>query len=453
MDSCSLDGALGAAEALSSGSVAIYLQSASATNSYNGESNSFYSFNDPGLDVTIEPDPSLGAGAVSVFDARYLPGSSILTLSGSGSLTLNDVQMQNATSTTSGGALHITSSLSVTCNSCVFTNNQTVANSNGGAIGVDNVVAGDLTVNDSTFSDNWAFGVGGAIGEYASNGTMTITNSTFTGNQGYYGGAIGEGANGGGTLNVSGSTFTNNSANIGGGIDNADIGGSSSAVVQYSTFVDNTAEATGGAIASNLNFGGGNLVVLRSTIDDGAGTTPAVAAGGGTTVFAGSLIAGSQSSLCAGTISDAGYNVESDASASCGFTQSSDAVAGSDPGLAKLADNGGATLTEQVSAASSAANSIPSTPSTLVIINATPYTLCANPDVDQTGVAQATAGGCSRGALDATHLATSSVPSVTAPLTSSSATQSFSLAAWEDRARAVTSSRRRARVARSCRRH
>lgn len=428
-DFCSLQGAFDAAAALSSGTVAIYLEDAGTSNTYQGESNALYSFDDPGLDVTVQPDPSLGAGAAAVFDARYLPGTSILTLTGSGSVTLDDVTMQNGDAMSSGGAIRISSDLTVSVNDATFDNNQSIANSNGGAIGVDNGTTAQLDVNDSTFNNNWAIGVGGAIGGYDNNGTTTITDSTFSDNHGDYGGAIGEGAAGAGTLDVTGSTFEGNSAIWGGAIDNADIGGSSNAVVQDSTFVDNVASTTGGEIANSANFGTGNLVVLRSSFNDGAGTTPAIAGDGGTTVFAGSVVAGSDAALCEGTISDAGYNLEADSSASCGFTASSDASPGSLIGFAALANNGGNTLSEELSAASPAAAAIPSSPATSVSINATPYVLCTNPDADQTGVSQSTLHGCSLGALDATYLAVQSTPSVVAPQMALTATQAFSLAA------------------------
>ena len=428
-DFCSLQGAFDAAAALSSGTVAIYLESSGAATTFQGESNTLYSFNDPGLDVTVQPDPSLGVGAISVFDARFVPGSSILTLSGSGSVSLSDLQMQNADSTTSGGAIWIRSDLTVSVNDVTFDNNQTVANSNGGAIGIDNAASANLIVSNSDFANNWAIGVGGAIGGFQNNGTTTITDSTFTDNHGDYGGAIGEGAYGTGTLSVTGSTFQGNSAIYGGAIDNADIVGASNAVVQYSTFVDNVASSTGGAIANGVNSGTGTMVVVRSTFDDGAATTPAIAAGGGSTTFAGSLLAGSSPTLCAGAIDDAGFNLESDVSASCGFAGSSDAAPGSDPAFAALADNGGPTMTELVSAASAAAAAIPSSPATSVSINSTPYVVCATPDVDQTGVARSTPHGCALGAVDAAYSASQSMPRVVAPVGAQSATQSFALSA------------------------
>ena len=428
-DYCTLQGALDAAGALASGPVTVYLESSGPDAAFQGESNALYHLVDPGLDVTIEPDPSLGAGAVTFFDARFVPGSSLLTLSGSGSVSLSDVEMIHGDATSSGGAIRISSDLTVDVSDSTFDDNATIGNSNGGAIGVDNGVGAQLTVSNCSFVDNWAIGVGGAIGGYQSSGTTTVVDSSFVDNHGDYGGAIGEGAAGSGTLSVSGSTFEGNSAYWGGAIDNGDIAGDSTGVVQDSTFVDNVATSTGGAIANGINSGTGTLYVLRSTIDDGAASTPAVAGGGGATVFAGSVVSGSDLTLCAGTISDAGYNLEADAAASCGFVLASDVPAGSAVGLGDLSDNGGTTLSEELAATSPAADAIPSSPATVVTLDATPYLLCADPDTDQTGTATATPLGCTLGALDATHQVAAPVPVVVAPTSVLAASASVELSA------------------------
>jgi len=426
LDHCSLQGALDAA-ALSAGPVAIYLEDVGTSVTYQGDSGVLYHFDDPGIAVAVQPDPSLGTGAVSVFDARLSPGASILTLSGNGSVTLMNVEMDNADATTNGGALRISSYLAVTVDNATFIHDQTISHSNGGAIGLDNGLQANLTVNNSRFIDDWAVGVGGAIGEYQNSGSTTVSGSTFSGNYGGYGGAIGEGSGGSGSLSVNDSTFLDNSAIYGGAIENSADGGDSTALVQFSTFVDNSASNTGSAIASTLFTGSGQLGVVRSTVDAGTASTPAIAVGPGGATITGSIVSGTTTSLCSGTILDGGYNLETDASAGCGFTGPHDAPAGSDPGLATLASNGGPTMTEQVSAASAAAAAIASSPSIGGTFDSMPYVVCANPDTDQSSVAHSTALGCTMGALDATYLVAQSTPVVTAPADSAPATATFAL--------------------------
>src|SRR5208337_2094148 len=129
-----------------------------------------------------------------------------------------------------------------------------VSNSGGGGI----FNAGTLTVNNSTFTDNYAYD-GGGISNY---GTLTVNNSTFTDNSSHGGG--GGIFNDPGTLTVNNSTFTNNSApdgtdqGYGGGICNQ---GGSALNITNSTFTDNSAFG-GGGISSN----GGTGMVTNCTI-------------------------------------------------------------------------------------------------------------------------------------------------------------------------------------------
>ncbi len=426
-DRCTLQGALNAAGALSSGPVAVYLESDVTSNAYVGELNSLYTFADPGLAVTIEPDPGLSAGTPSVFNARSLPDTSIFTVSGSGTLTFNNVLMENGDSHASGGAINIGANMTVNVTGSQFLNNQTISNSNGGAIEVTS--GATLTVTNSSFTDNFAVGVGGAIdGGLGGGSTITVTNSTFTGNHGEYGGAIGNGTLfGAGTLTVTGSTFVDNSATDGGAIDNGDIAGSGTTRVGLSTFVGNTA-ADGGAIDNGDGGGTGTVSLTRSTVDNAGGSVSALNNAAGTFAVAGSIVAGSGGTLCTGTIVDDGYNMESDSARTCHFGAVTDALPGSSPGLATLASNGGPTQTEESSAAAPA-HTIPAVPSTIVSVNAVPVTLCTVSDVDQTGTAQLTPNRCTMGALDATYQATQTTPVVLAPSTSASATQTFALTA------------------------
>ena len=107
---------------------------------------------------------------------------------------------------------------------------------NGGALYAE----GNVTIVDSTFTDNIATADGGVL--YAWNGarTVSISNSVFDGNTaGFQGGAV-LAAN----VTVTGSTFTENNAYAGGAIF-----ATTTATVTISTFTDNDAAfSSGGAI-------------------------------------------------------------------------------------------------------------------------------------------------------------------------------------------------------------
>ncbi|MBA4247060.1 MAG: hypothetical protein C0444_02025 [Microbacterium sp.] len=190
----------------------------------------------------------------------------------------------------------------------------------GGAIYVD----GDLTVDNSTFTDNSADEDGGAIYVDTVTGdpTIIVTDSTFSGNatgplidgfDGYSGGAIYSDSTG--TFTITGSEFTENSASFLGGAvfgyavsteestlssnsaggggalyatlmasiestysdNSAEYGGAVMALAYAasigSTFVGNEASFAGGAIASGMGGGGGfggygSMQSLNSTFVD-----------------------------------------------------------------------------------------------------------------------------------------------------------------------------------------
>ena len=128
------------------------------------------------------------------------------------------------------------------------------ANSIGGAI---YNVNGTLSISDSSFSHNSAYG-GGAI--YNVNGTLSISDSRFSGNSAEAGGGAIYNANG--TVSISDSVFSHNSAWGGGAISNGDDG---ELGIVNSTFSDNSAENVGGAIS---NGDDGELSIVNSTFSD-----------------------------------------------------------------------------------------------------------------------------------------------------------------------------------------
>ena len=138
-----------------------------------------------------------------------------------------------------------------------------------GKLGIMNT--GNLTVTNSTFSDNHS-DTGGAIFNYEG-GSLTVTNSTFSSNSatGSGGGAI---CNYGNSLTVTGSIFSGNSAGSGGGILNF----TGAINITSSIFSDNSAASTGGSI-TNL----GTLTITDSTFTGNStkGSNDAIVSAGG----------------------------------------------------------------------------------------------------------------------------------------------------------------------------
>jgi hypothetical protein len=186
-----------------------------------------------------------------------------------------------------GGTVHIANS--------TFTDNNDGGGYQGGAI--VNFFSSTLTVNNSTFTNNTAFGqpgAGASSGAIINYGTLSITDSAFSNNASN---AAGVTQNVGGTMTVSGSVFSNNTTVVppgatqspGGGVflngvgstltvtnsafsnntansDGLDGGGAiynqSTANIVDSTFVNNSTNANGGAIANGI--GGNSYLTLAN---------------------------------------------------------------------------------------------------------------------------------------------------------------------------------------------
>ena len=193
-----------------------------------------------------------------------------------------------------------------------ITNGSTTAT--GGGINND----GNLTLVNSTVSDNTSSGFGG--GAIYSASSLNITGSTISGNT-----ANGNGNGGGiagiGTINITNSTISGNSGAYGGGII---------------TFTNAVMRITSSTISNNSsqNFGGGVLeqaggATIRNAIiaDNTAGTT---------------------SPDVNGTFNSEGYNlIENVSGATINETQNAGTnITGQDPMLGTLQNNGGTTRTQ-----------------------------------------------------------------------------------------------------------
>ncbi len=317
-----------------------------------------------------------------------------ITNDASASLTIAGSTLSDDTSVTGGAISNNAGQAKVTVTGSTFDDD--VATDDGGAIdtGDDLVASGLVTISGSTFDDDSAASNGGAIdtGDVVGIGTTEISTSTFDGDSATDGGALDNGDLGAGTTGVTDATFANDTASAyGGAIDNAN-GDTGTATVVDSTFDEDTA-GLGGALETSEGRGDGKLTVVASTIDDpGNGEALAFGAGTGSLGVAGSIVAGS----CAGTITDAGDNLQDSSTASCGFTLASDRSGASD--LAALAGNGGSTQTMALSAGSAAIGLVPDP--TSVTVNAETYALC--PGTDQRGDARPGSGAsaCDAGAYE-----------------------------------------------------
>lgn len=310
--------------------------------------------------------------------------------------------------------------------------NLTITNGNASSGGGINN-AGTLNINGSTFSGNNAGSPGG--GGIYNTGNVNITNSAFSGNSGGNGGGI---YNYYGAVNVAKSTFSINSAVWGGGIystgtltvtDSTFSGntapsqfGSGAAIftndagsvtfISSSAFITNTASGYtsvegGGAIFnyatakiinstfagnSTPTYGGGISTwgptdITNSTLSgNSAGGGGGISASGGfTTTLQNTIVANSPAGgNCLGaTIANGGNNIED--GSTCGWGSTSGSMSNTNPKLALLANNGGATLTFALQAGSPA-------------INMANVLNC--PAVDQRGVYRLANGKCDIGAFE-----------------------------------------------------
>jgi len=279
---------------------------------------------------------------------------------GGGIRTFGDVTLVNATVTGNrvsaadnarGGGVFAVGDITVigstvTDNDSFIFDNGGVAAHGGGLF----TFSGNITITDSTISDNTAhsplYAVGG--GFWTIDGTVTMTRSSVLAN-GISGGDVFGG--GGGTQNgefrITDSTVAGNTADGGqGNASAAGLGGNQVFLVN-STVSGNssTAQDTGAAIRAR------QLTLVYATVASNAGEESAnidVSDGDPTrlTSFA-SVVAlplgGPNCDLNGSTTDTQGFNYSDDGT--CGFTLGSDIPNGSDPLLGPLGDHGGPTPT------------------------------------------------------------------------------------------------------------
>ena len=263
---------------------------------------------------TIAFDPSLSGQTITLASQLTITDSAGLTIDGgSADITVSGNNAVRVFDVRSGAKLTL--------------NNLTVANGRGAGGGGIYNNAGTVAVTNSTLSGNSAPYVstsGGGIEN--NNGTLTVTNSTLSGNSADY--------KGGGIHNWNGGTLT---------VTNSTLSGNRVTDVDY---------GSGGGIASY----GGTLTVTNSTLwgnSAGAGRGGGIESYGGSATLKNTIVANSPSGgNCSVTVTNGGYNLDSDGS--CGFGTTNNSLSGVDPKLGDLADNGGPTKTHALLAGSPA---------------------------------------------------------------------------------------------------
>ncbi len=285
--------------------------------------------------------------------------------SSGGTLTVNESTLTGNSATNDGGGIYTFSGTTNVAHTGFLSN---IASGSGGGIynngtmtvsgssfsadqageagGIYNA-SGTLTITDTTFASNSGNLWGGGI--EINFGTVSVSGSTFAANASTYGGGI---YNYGGTLTVNSSTFTNNSSTYGGGVNSS----GNPVTISNSTFTGNSATGgSGGAI-----FGGGDMLVVSNSTVSGntADTGGGIDQYNGTLKLGSSIVAGNSASTApdvGGSFNSLGYNaVGSTSGAAITGNTGTNLVNGaaSPLHLGALADNGGSTQTMALGAGS-----------------------------------------------------------------------------------------------------
>jgi len=181
-------------------------------------------------------------------------GGAISNYGASANLAVQRSTFNNNLASYVGGAISNTRSATATVSDSTFTGNSA---HDGGAIqneGVTGEPVPQLTVTNSNFYSNSGY-YGGAVDTMTSGNTV-ISGGIFTGNSAYSGGGICSGS--GGTTSISGSTISGNSATWGGGVYQS----AGTISISGSTISGNTANYGGGLAFMD----GSSATVSSSTI-------------------------------------------------------------------------------------------------------------------------------------------------------------------------------------------
>jgi hypothetical protein len=194
-----------------------------------------------------------------IIGALGVGGESGTLVSVNANVTLSECTFSNNFGT-KGAAISHSSGDSITINKCLFENNVAYLSAGGifgsedsgtaGAIYIESV---QCTINNCIFDSNKS-NDGGAI--YLVDAQANITDCSFNKNDANEGGAIG--CEGGATT-ITNSSFAKNDADSGGAIYSFD---NNTFQVDYSTFVQNTADLEGGMLYSENSFANINNSII-----------------------------------------------------------------------------------------------------------------------------------------------------------------------------------------------
>ena len=389
---------------------------------------------------TINVDTTIDGGSPVTLDgAGFIQ---LFTVPSGHSLTIQNLTLSHAKSTSSGGAITNEGNLTIV-NSTLYSNTVSALGAGGAAILND----GTLTITNGSFIDNVS-GSGGFGGAIENSGSLTISGGYFSGNAAPagFGGAIFN-TN---TVTISGSYFTANTAGDGGAIETSTtmltigqttfyrnsatnfggaiagqgmtvttstfdsnfapsagaISGAAGTSISQSTFSSNDATSGTGGAFDNIGtpntvtdstfygnhattngaaiYNGGGLTVNNSTIAGSTGGDGIYNAASRSVTLENTILANNTTVNCfnAGTLISAGNNLDS--GSSCNLTATGD-LSGVDPMLGTLANNGGPTQTMAL---------LPGSPAIDQGSNVT----CAS--TDQRGVSRPQGAACDIGAYE-----------------------------------------------------
>jgi CSLREA domain-containing protein len=344
-----------------------------------------------------------GAGQTStIIDGNVYSLHSVIEIQSSAEVEISNVTIQNGGSnnfsyyTTIRGA-GIANQGDLTLTDSTVTQNWALDAAYGGYGGGIYNGSGELNLINSTVSSNTARSRGGGI--YNRAGVVTLTDSTVSFDTAYVGGGI---FNRDGVVALTNSTVSSNQAwsftylpqgilGYGGGIANSAV-----LTLANSTVSGNSAGVHYGVGGGILNHG--TATITNSTVSDNSAAveSPYGPGGGGgisnsnvvtltSTIVANNRVISGFDSVdnCRGSFSSLGYNLADDTT--CGFSEPSDLVV-ADAMLGPLADNGGPTETHDL---------LPGSPA----IDAGSVD-CPPPATDQRGVARPQGTDCDIGAVE-----------------------------------------------------
>ncbi len=230
------------------------------------------------------------------------------------------------------------------------------------AISDANASAGEDTINFDPSLSGQTITLGSQLPAITDGAGLVIdggsANITVSGNSAVRVFAVGTPTIGGAKLTLNNLTVANGRSILGGGILNES---SNTLTVSNSTLSGNSANYAGGGIHNNSP---GTLTVSNSTLSGNSvtdvdyGKGGGISSNGGSVTLKNTIVANSPSGgSCYGTITNGGYNLDSDGS--CGFGTTNHSLSGTtdtplDPQLGSLANNGGPTLTHALLAGSPA---------------------------------------------------------------------------------------------------